>query len=310
MSIFPKRGLRGTSITIHWNFNTSSIKESHICPLVRIGVKDPKGNISMLFEKHVLSLPAIKNLPESSDPVRPLYLNKNFPLLVVAEYLSGKYSREKLVDILENIQGGRHFYFVYQVPGDAALGKYTLISEVISGGEVRYSKTAEDDFFFIEDIEISNCINDGQCIQATITNHSPEPAPVKVVAYHANGELSPTDIDAYELSGNESRKITVKAPYGFVSYNEEREILPLQAEPRIIKNPYYLSLNKEDKRYILYRDSDSSYILDEETRKIWDFSDGLEERSTLAKIANVQFEEMLSNQLIYPIDERGNIVKD
>lgn len=309
MSIFPKRSLRGTSITIHWNFNTSSLKASPVFPLVRIGVKDPLGNIEMLFEKHVLALPTVKNFPETANPDKPLYLNKNFPLLVVADYLSGKYSREKLVDILENIQGGRHFYFVYQVPADAPLGKYTLISEVISGGEVRYSKTAADDYFFIEEIGMAHIKKDGEYIAATLTNHSPEPTPVKIIAYHANGELVAEDIDAYELNGNESREIKVKAPYAFVSYNEEREILPLQTEHRIIKNPYYLSLHKEEQLYILHRDSDHSYVLDKETKKIWGYADGLATPSTLTKIAKPQFEEMLKYQLVYPIDQSGEKVK-
>lgn len=46
MSIFPKRTLQDTSVTIHWNFNTSKLKGTHRFPLVCIGVKDPLGNTS------------------------------------------------------------------------------------------------------------------------------------------------------------------------------------------------------------------------------------------------------------------------
>jgi hypothetical protein len=272
---------------------------------VRIGVRDPKGEVTMLFEKHVLSLPAIKASPVTEDAPKPLYLNKNFPLLVVSEYLSGKYSREKLVDILENIQSGRHFYFVYQVPMDAPLGRYELVSEVISGGEVRHSKTAQDDYFYIEEISLSQIRSSAHNIQATIVNHSPDPTPVKVIAYRATGQISPDDISAFELEGFEEREISLDSPYGFVSYNEEREVLPLQTGPRIIRDPYFSDLVKEGKSYLMHRDCEESFVLDGEIKKIWDFSDGLEEGKTLSGMNDGAFREMIEHKLIYPIDQTG-----
>ena len=67
MSIFPKRTLPGKTVTIHWNFNTASLKGTHIFPLVRIGVKDPLGNITMLFEEHVLALPDQKVIRDKNS---------------------------------------------------------------------------------------------------------------------------------------------------------------------------------------------------------------------------------------------------
>ncbi|WP_375587596.1 hypothetical protein [Flagellimonas aurea] len=49
MSIFPKRTLPGKTVTIHWNFNTASLKGTHIFPLVRIGVKEPLGEYHHAF---------------------------------------------------------------------------------------------------------------------------------------------------------------------------------------------------------------------------------------------------------------------
>ena len=155
MSIFPKRSVPGGTVTIHWNFNTAHLTDVHICPWVRIGVKDPKGEVAMLFEGHVLGLPDPKDQHQDQDLPAPTlkYLHKNLPLMIIADYLSGRHKREKLVEILQNIQSGRHYYFTYHVAEDAPLGKYTLISEVHSGGETRYSKTAPDDFFEMEGLE-------------------------------------------------------------------------------------------------------------------------------------------------------------
>ncbi|NMH89060.1 hypothetical protein [Flavivirga algicola] len=150
MSIFPKRAIPGKTVTIHWNFNISSLKNVHIFPRVRIGVKDPNGNVTMLFEEYVLGL------PNSEDEITPQkertfkYLKKNVPLLLLADYFDGISKREQLIERLKNIQSGRHYYFTYTLPNDAPLGKYTLVSEVHSSGEIKYSKTAADDFFFVE----------------------------------------------------------------------------------------------------------------------------------------------------------------
>lgn len=305
MSIFPKRTLRGTAVTIHWNFNTSAITDVHVCPFVRIGVKDPNGKVTLLFEKHVMALPAVKDIPQDDEPAKPIYLNKNFPLLVVAEYLSGRYSREKLIDILENIQAGRHFYFVYQVEDDAPLGKYTLVSEVISGGEIRHSKTAEDDFFFVENISITHRKANDNIVEATLVNHSPEATPVKVIGYHANGQLLAEHINAYELNGLETKSVRVNAPYAFVSYNEEREVLPLYTKSRVVQNPYYLGLEKENRDFIIHRENESAFILDKVTKQIWDYADGLEDENIMLKKGEPQFKEMLESGLIYIIDEQG-----
>ena len=106
MSIFPKRTIRGTTVTIHWNFNTAHLRDVSICPFVRIGVIAPDGGVTILLEKYMLALPAIREeLPVASGKF--LYLNKNTPLLVLADYLSGRQKKEVLIDILKNLQSGR-----------------------------------------------------------------------------------------------------------------------------------------------------------------------------------------------------------
>ncbi|MEJ7658803.1 MAG: hypothetical protein WKG07_03820 [Hymenobacter sp.] len=59
MSIFPKRTLRGTHVTIHWNFGTAQLTDSHIYPYVRIGVQAPNGQLTLLHDGHILRLPGL-----------------------------------------------------------------------------------------------------------------------------------------------------------------------------------------------------------------------------------------------------------
>lgn len=309
MSIFPKRALAGNSVTIHWNFNTSKLAGKHICPLVRIGVKDPAGQVTMLFEKHVLALPAVDMPSPLPENIQPVYLNKNAPLLLISTYLSGKYTREKLADILENIQAGRHYYFVYHLPADAPLGKYSLISEVISEGETRYSKTATDDFFFVEKIEISDIkYEDGVGI-ATLRNCSPESTPIKIIEYTTPGLLGPSDIQTFELSGMEVREVKFHSKRTFLSYNEEREIIPLYTDNNLVtKNPYFIHLKKEeeDKTYILHHQSDDAFILEKENQFIWNSADGIHSRDEIRTESLAErYDEMVNNGLIYELHPDG-----
>lgn len=305
MSIFPKRTLPGTAVAIHWNFNTSALKGTHRFPLVRIGVKDPLGNITMLFEKHVLALPSVDDEKQAAEEKKLIYLNKNFPILFIANYLSGKNSREKLVDILENIQGGRHYYFSYAVPGDAPLGKYTLISEVISDGEIRHSNTAADDFFFVEKVSVENAEYNYGKGRATLLNHSPEPIPVKIIEYYPGKDLNAEAIRVFELAAAAEQVIQFKAEHTFLSYNEERELISLMdTMPVPVRNPYYHALEKEaeNSTYILNRNSNEGYVLEGKTRNIWMNANGLNSR---LKLRNDDFEdeydEMLANDLIHEV---------
>lgn len=302
MSIFPKRALQGDSITIHWNFNTSKLRGTHRFPLVRIGVKDPNGKVTMLFERHVLALPAVADEEKAVAENQLLYLNKNVPLLMVASYLSGRYSKEKLVDILENIQGGRHYYFSYPVPKDGPLGKYSLISEVISEGQIQHSNTADDDFFYVEKIGVSEQLMMADKGKATLTNFSSEPVPVKIIEYHRERNLRPSDVRVFELPGSVQQEITFNSPYTYLSYNEEREMLPMAFSSAVVsRNPYFLSLEKkeENSTYIFSRDKQDGYVLESEHQQIWRKANGLNHKNDFVHAGNQDvYQEMLKEQLI------------
>lgn len=284
MSIFPKKTVPGKTVTIHWNFNTSELKNKHIFPLVRIGVVAPDGAVTMLFEEHVLALPAQQQ-----------YLRKSTPLLILADYLSGSHcSKEQLITILENIQTGRHFYFTYQLAPDALPGKYFLLSEIHNNGQIKYSKTAPDDFFLVEKISIKNL----KSASVAVLNHSPEPVKVKLAEYYQDETPVKTDVSFYDLAGNEEKEIHFKSPAAFVLYNEEREIIPLASKTAVLRNQQLLSLEKEDTTFVWNKETDETFELRDEKKYIWDKSDGITTNSSFNQNA---YADMLSQGLITEI---------
>ncbi|ELR69396.1 hypothetical protein C900_05086 [Fulvivirga imtechensis AK7] len=302
MSIFPKRSVPGGTVTIHWNFNTAHLKDVHIFPWVRIGVRDPKGKETMLFEKHVLGLP---------DPVGPKkryvkklkYLNKNLPLMIVADYLGGRQKTERLVEILQNIQSGRHYYFTYHVPEDAPAGKYTLISEVHSGGEVRYSKTAADDYFFIEKITLERIVEDAS--EAIVFNHSEERTPVKVIGCHPlpEGKMH-TDVEVFEIPPLQETSIKMSAPVSYLAYNEERQIIPLQygSSGYLLRNQCIPQAAKADGSiYLFKKDVEEAYALEEAHKLLWEKANGLINTASLSDNEKPLLDEMAAEGLIHKV---------
>ncbi|CAM1334930.1 hypothetical protein [Tenacibaculum aestuariivivum] len=306
MSIFPKRTIPGSTVTIHWNFNTSHLKGTHLCPFVKIGVKDPKGNITMLFKKHVIAFPTPNKDEKELESIKgPKYLNKNIPLLVIADYLKGSCKREKLVEILTNIQSGRHYYFTYNIPKDAPLGKYSLISEIHNNGNVKYSKTALDDHFWVEKISLISLTEKGTKKTAIIHNNSKEPTPVKIVKtdIDLNGCMK-TNITAFEMNPEETKHILIPKGKAFLLYNEERETLSLSEKSNnyIIRNQEILSISKKKELdCLLKKDDDEAFWLSPEAKDLWDKSDGLLNKDSLSKEEIDVFKEMYEQGLIKQI---------
>ncbi|WP_339705509.1 hypothetical protein [uncultured Kriegella sp.] len=301
MSIFPKRTIPGKTVTIHWNFNTSHLNGAHLFPLVKIGVKDPKGNITMLFKEHVIAFPDQKESKEEA-PQKLKYLNKNIPLLVLADYLEGPCKREKLVEILTNIQSGRHYYFTYDIPNDAPLGKYSLISEVHNNGNIKYSKTRLDDHFWVEKISLVNVIAKENEKTAIICNHSEEPTPVKIVrcSIDVNGHME-TQMEAFEMNPKDSKSISISEEKAFLLYNEEREIVALTEEfpTYLIKNHEIISISKKNGMdCLIEKEGDGAYWLSPETKDLWDKADGLLNKHSLSEKEKDVLQEMEKQGLI------------
>jgi len=305
MSIFPKRTIPQSSVTIHWNFNVAHLKDIHVFPWVRIGVKDPNGKITMLFEDHVLGLPNF-NQKSSTEENKPKlqFLNKNTPLLMIAEYLEGQATKEKLLEILQNIQSGRHYYFTYQVPKDAPIGKYTLVSEVHSSGNIRHSKTAKDDFFFVEKISLKNCNLAEK--RAVIYNHSEEKTPIKIVSYYKDQqENKKIKVRVFEIFPKIDTEIDLLSDNDYLLYNEERETIPLTTSSNnyIIRNQEVLQLEKNNGQTFLFKnDKEEAYELATgQTKDLWNKADGLLPLDTLNKEETQQFMELHKEGLLKTI---------
>lgn len=303
MSIFPKRSVPGSTVTIHWNFNTSSLKDVHVFPWVRIGVKDPEGKISMLFEKHVLALPDPQQEESGPDGRQLKYLHKSVPLLLLADCLSGHHTREKLVDILQNIQSGRHYYFTYTVPDNAPPGKYTLVSEVHSSGEIKYSNTAPDDFFLVEKVSLNKITSENGQRKAHIFNHSPEKVPVKIVSceYLDAGRIK-TAVKVFEMEALAETAVPMSSEISFLLYNEEREVIPLSnSSAWLLRNQDILQVEKNESNYLFKRDKEEAYKLENEMKTLWEKADGLLAIDRLSVQEKQLYNEMRSEELIREI---------
>lgn len=304
MSIFPKRTIRQKGVTIHWNFNTAHLKDVHIFPFVRIGVKRPDGVITMLFEGNILALPDVREEVISDTPMYK-YLNKNTPLLVLADYLSGQAKREALVDILSAIQSGRHYYFYYPIAHDAPLGKYEVISEVHSNGEIRYSKTANDDFFFVEKLEIKKIQKESENYITIVKNPSSAPIPVKIVECIENERGLSTKLQVFEIPPMAEFSIVFHSQKTFLLYNEEREIISLveDATTFSLRNQQLLSLSKEEALYVIPKEGTEAFKLDTISREIWSKADGINPSSFFKNNLKYQevYQELVQSGLLQEI---------
>lgn len=305
MSIFPKRTVAGSAVTIHWNLSLPAGMETTVCPFVRIGINSPDGNTYMLFEDHVLLLPstaapAPPGLQQSSSYQ---YLNKHTPLLVLASYLSGKQSREKLAEILTNIQNGRHYYFTWAIPPGAPPGKYTLLSEMYIGGSLKHSGTAADDFFYVEQLDITTHAA-GEVI---IRNPGLEPVPAKLITYTAGHHQRPENLEVFYIAPGDSHAVNTAGKSVFLVYNEERITIPLHVcqQPRSLRNQQYHALYKEEAgepaTYVLSREGEEAWRLTGPQRAIWEAADGMTSAMHLRETDNKGYDEMIAHRLITEI---------
>lgn len=258
----------------------------------------------MLIEKHILALPAV-SIEDTAEPGRPLHLNKNLPLMIVADYLSGKQSKEQLIDILQHIQNGRHYYWHYHVPVEAPLGKYTLLSEVVSEGEIRYSKTAADDHFFVEKLHANYRGYDHGLYYSLIHNPSSEGLPVKILDYAPGSRLSQDQVHAFELRPGETRELELRSRYAYVAYCEERELIPLRplGTATVFRNTDWLRLNKADQIYLVHRTDDVAYTLTPEQRELWLALNGIRAAEELKEAYSGAYGELIAANVINEISE-------
>lgn len=288
MSIFPRRTRRGSQVTIHWNFNTSRLTQAHIMPHVRIGVRAPDGQLTLLHDGHLLALPGPPPTAAAAADVAARHLPKSVPLLVLASYLSGPQSRAKLVEMLEGMHTGRHYYFPFAVAADAPLGRYTLVSELYVDGRVQHSGTAAEDFFLVEELRLTPATGTPAGDRtAQLTNPGPEPVPVRLLEYRP-GQQPSTASTVQEVPAHGTLTVQTTAAQFFVLYCEEREVLPLAeaADPVFLRNQRLLAWDKavdgETITFVLAGEGDEAYELSGPTQAVWQRADGLSARADLA----------------------------
>jgi hypothetical protein len=305
MSIFPKRAIKGSTVTIHWNISLPAGMESAVCPFVRIGINSPDGHTFMLFEEHVLLLPSTASAAPDSlkNNGTYQYLNKHTPLLVLASYLTGPQQREKLAEILTNLQNGRHYYFTWPVPPDAVPGKYTLLSEMFLDGSVKHSGTAAEDFFYIEQLNITT--HEGG--EVIIHNPGPEPVPAKLITYMTGYHQRPEAIEVFFIAPGEYRAVNTAGKSVFLVYNEERITIPLHTyqQPRTLRNQQHLFLQKEkdgeELSYVLPRVGETAWRLSAPQREIWLAADGMNSAAIVREKHSAGYDEMIEQGLITEI---------
>lgn len=305
MSIFPKRTIQGKGVTIHWSVALESDLDRPLFPFVRLGVKSPDGEVRYLCRKNLLLLPkdyqSSKENEKTINEIAPENHNlaRNIPLLILADFLSGKRKREQLVEILTRIKAARHFYFSYTVADDAPLGKYELISELYLDGKCHKSLTADEDFFYVEKVMVEPYSEDS----FKLNNPSPEDCPVKVIDYSEDGAQS----TLYHLPAMGSLTIQVKSSLSYALYNEEKEVIPLKREfgKRILRNQTLQSFEKNDgdslKLYVMFPDNDDAYILEGAYLKIWLLADGTVADNELRSVDEDAFSSMIKADLLHEI---------
>jgi len=305
MSIFPKRTLQGKTVTIHWSVALESEHDRPLFPFVRTAVKSPDGELRYLYQNNLLLLPKYEQvITENEEGIPDPFptnqnLARNIPLLILADYLSGNRKKEQLVEILTRIKTARHFYFTYTVADDAPLGKYELISELYLDGKCYKSLTADEDFFYVEKINVQR----SAAHSFDLINPSPEECAVKVIDYSSSGAQS----KCYTVPAKDSISISVTSHLSYALYNEEREIIALKkaSGAKILRNQTLHNFEKNEgesiKLYVLFPDNDEAYILEGTHLKIWKLADGTVEDEELKAIDEDAFSSMIDANLLHQI---------
>lgn len=302
MSIFPKRTIQGKAVTIHWSVALESELNSPLFPFVRLGVKSPDGQIVYLCQKHILLLPKayhanVEHEETRNETSEKQNLARNIPIMILADYLSGKRKREQLVEILTRIKTARHFYFSYPVAEDAPLGRYELVSELYLDGECHKSLTADEDFFYVEKVIVQRTGEDTY----NVNNPSSEDCPIKVIDYTANGSQT----TLYSIPAMANLTVQTKSTACYLLYNEERETVALKNGDgkKILRNQTLQNFEKKEgislKVYVMFPDSDDAYILEGNYLKIWQLADGTVEDNELRSVDEKAYTSMLKANLLY-----------
>ena len=298
MSIFPKRTIPGSGITIHCNIFSKHEKRI-IFPFVTSIIKSPTGKSQQLFKGHVWSLPFDKEHPH----------DKSIPLLLLANTLNAK-RREHLTKSLKNIQQGKHYYFHYSIPQEAEPGKYTVETEVWLDGICSKSATASEDCFYIEKVSLKSFEQNAEHKVSILHNHSPEPVPATLIKIDTSNSI---DYNTLKLPPLVDTPVMFDHKAFFV-YSEERECIALDPSMKNIwiKNQQcsYLSQkeNSEEVTYVLHPAREDALLLTGESKGIWDKANELNlDEHSLTQYDKADINEMIEAGLLIKINLEKSI---
>lgn len=136
MSVFPRRVGHGDTVVVHANILGRALATTAAYAELHLTVTDPLGAETQLLRRTILSAPWPAVTATDGDVEAAGGVRKELPLVVLASMLAGPADRQRLLDVLSNIQDGTHFYAAYQVPTDGAPGRYVVRVEVRSDGRL------------------------------------------------------------------------------------------------------------------------------------------------------------------------------
>lgn len=265
MSVFPKKLSKGENVIIHLGVTSSRSNISFAT--FHTYIVTPQGNKISVCEKYIIS-----GLNCDNTTVEALKEEKYRypPLVVVSDLLSGRNTRQKLIEAFTSFDRMTHFYFCLDTT-DLSPGKYLVRTEFFEEGIQIEARTNKDDFFLVEELQIRKISIEKDILNFSVENKSPESCTFSMFLYNVISKdkknISKT-LDGYET-------ICFSFPYKkelcVISYSEGRKVHDVSrfliGNKRLIRNPKLFSKMKmkggEKKFYIFSSTDDLAYILDD-----------------------------------------------
>jgi hypothetical protein len=299
MSVFPRHVAPGDTVVIHCNLS-NPVKSAYTLPRLRVAIIDPGGAQEEILATTVFNptLPTSSRQDDRFDETAGI--KKAVPLVVLADYLSGSRTREQLIDILRNIETGRHRYLAYPVRPDSSLGCYRVEVKTSLNGRTSLSGSAAHDSFFVE--RLTRGAWHGTKVD--IVNEGSEPVPARVLRCLGCDCASGTGSEIVQVPAHSTLAVEPGDCLSVLLYSEDRQVIPLAREegPFLLRDQDILWLDKGGRRHLLRTDAETGYVLEGEQAQVWDRSDGLLPAADLAGAAGQARDELLGLGLVQQID--------
>jgi hypothetical protein len=297
MSVFPKKILAGECVIVHNAFHTSKFEEGIYFPLLEIWITDPDGIKKMVHSKVTPIIAFDSQKTEEIYQHNQTTKYKQLPLVALSNYLCNYANSEDLVNTLQALKSGRHYYFSYQLPLCSSPGKYKVEAIHYLNGEKYASRDSSEDVFYVERIEVSYLKK-----HVLLKNNSNESTSIKLIFLDSKHTI--ISYSTTLMKGGEKLEVNYKTKC-VLMYNEDRKVIPLFTESTrgILKNPKLPHIIKNKSKPIVTvfgRDSADAFQLEDEYYQLWNASNGFASKHKME--ATKQVDEMLEEQLLIEFD--------